>query len=498
MARNVGFKYPRYAATENVVRKNENQDTGTLTSDSILPIEKDDFLEFVKYANSFVTKHPSSRFDSKLAFCLDHTKNLLTGYTKWLANEGRNCSPEEKIRRLLDMWKQDTGKEQATEEGFIKIFDLDSSNGLNATVLQEIQNRINMVSSNLIEVKEHNYVVDKSSIDYRRIQSNPSLFILKEEEENNNLKDLIIGDEDFKEYFKDEDSFKEFLIFQKFQDSCCQDDEMIDDSEVEKAMAKFQQNKMKKEKLLALISAKSEIDNQLSIGTNNMEGANPSTSNGSVKRRQAPNPFNRQMSFKIAFVGDQMVGKTSIIKRIVHSHFDSLEKRTDCVDYTTFTCQLGSSLINLQLWDTFGHEGPKTVDPEYLKNSNAVVIMYDITEKQTFKSMNDWIRWAKRHIDSNCELMIIGNKYDLLEKGGAIENRVVTEQDGWQLARINSALWFETSAATGHNVKEAIDKMAERLESNFSSNLRRLQARRSNRSLGTVSERYKEKSCVIS
>ena len=62
---------------------------------------------------------------------------------------------QEKISRLLDLWKQDIGKEQATEEGFIKIFDLDSSNGLNATVLQEIQNRINMVSSNLIEVKEY-------------------------------------------------------------------------------------------------------------------------------------------------------------------------------------------------------------------------------------------------------------------------------------------------------------------------------------------------------
>ena len=509
-----------------------------LESDNGQREKHDEFAEFVRFASLFVSKHPEGKFDSKLAFCLDQRKVLLINYKKWInAIEGKICArPEVKISWILESWKNSLGKECASVEEFIAIFDLDTSNGLNDPILKEIQNRVNKVSLESIEFKDDNDIMTRDICSGKKEQPSKRHRLVQEKVENANLKDLILDDDEFREYLKNEDSFKEFLIFQKFQNSCGNDDGIIDDAELNKAMEKFQENRIKKEILLKKIQQSASVarntdssyeTNHLSkrldtsaVSTNNSstcsyrQGEAISTTNDrpSIHRR-APNPHDnnsqqnytennasnklhqcedKQMIFKIAFVGDQMVGKTSIINQRVHSHFDSMEKRTECVDYTTFTCQLGSSIITLQLWDTFGHEGPKTVDPLYLKDANAVVIMYDITRKRTFQNMTSWIRWAKRHIDDNCELMIIGNKLDLSK------NRAVTEQESWQLAREHSTLWFETSACDGSNVKDAFDKIAENLESKFRKNLRRLQSRKSNSILENMSVRNSDKSCVIS
>ena len=505
METKVGFKYPRHSSSKLTPKNRNMPKKKMLDSDSGQRDKNEEFSEFVRVASLFVTKNPGCKFDFKLAFCLDQSKALLNNYEKWIESSERKRSvrPEVKISWILESWKNSMGKECATVEEFIAIFDLNTSNGLNDTILKEMQNRVNKVSLELIDVKNDRDMINRGSL------------ILKKDEYAN-LKDLILDDDEFREYLKDEESFKEFLIFQKFQISCGNEDGIIDDTELNWAMEKFQENRLKKEKVLKQIQQSAKYiensDNSLTLPYR-QRGATSSTNDNPSIRRRAPNPHDnnsqqnymenisgnqlhhcedKQMIFKIALVGDQMVGKTSIINQRVHSHFDSMEKRTECVDYTTFTFQLGRSIITLQLWDTFGHEGPKTVDPLYLKDANAVVIMYDITRKRTFQNMTSWIRWAKRHIDDNCELMIIGNKLDLSE------NRAVTEQESWQLAREHSTLWFETSACDGSNVKEAFEKMAENLESKFRKNLRRLQSRKSNSIVENTSVRNSDKSCIIS
>ena len=534
----VGFKYPRHSSSKAMPKNGNMSKQKMLDSDSGQRDKNDEFAEFVRFTSLFVTKNPGCKFDLKLAFCLDQSKALLLNYIKWInAIEGkRSVRPEVKISRILESWKNSMGKECVSVEEFIAIFDLDTRNGLNDTTLKEIQNRVNKVSLGLIDVIDDKDMIRGGICSGKKEQPSKRHILIQAKDENANLKDLILDEDEFREYLKDKDSFKEFLIFQKFQNSCGNDDGIIDDTELNAAIEKFQENRIKEETLLKTIqqSASDGSNTDSSYETNNPSkhldtsagstneflkfpyrqgGVTSSTNDRPSIRRRAPNPHDnisqqnymenitgnklhqcedKQMIFKIALVGDQMVGKTSVINRRVHSHFDSMEKRTECVDYTTFTCQLGRNIITLQLWDTFGHEGPKTVDPLYLKDANAVVIMYDITRKRTFQNMASWIRWAKRHIDDNCELMIIGNKLDLSE------NRAVTEQESWQLAREHSTLWFETSACDGSNVKEAFDRMAENLESKFSKNLRRLQSRKSNRIMENMSVRNSDKSCIIS
>ena len=524
----VGFKYPRSHSSSNVMPENRNMPKKKiLDPNSGQRDENDQFAEFVRFASLFVTRNPGCKFDLKLAFCLDQSKSLLNNYKKWVnaSERKRSGRPEVKISWILESWKNSMGKECASVEEFIAIFDLDTSNGLNDMILKEIQNRVNKVSLESIDVKDDKDMRNRGIYSRKKEQPSQMHSLILEKDENANLKDLILDDDEFREYLKDEDSFKEFLIFQKFQNSCGNEDGIIDDTELNRAMEKFRENQIKKETLLKQIQeSASYTRNKYSNYERNIlskpltlpyrqGGVASSTNDNPSIRRRAPDPHDnnsqqnymeniagnqlhhcedKQMIFKIALVGDQMVGKTSIINRRVHSHFDSMEKRTECVDYTTFTCQLGRSIITLQLWDTFGHEGPRTVDPLYLKDANAVVIMYDITRKRTFQNMTSWIRWAKRHIDDNCELMIIGNKLDLSK------NRAVTEQESWQLAREHSTLWFETSACDGSNVKEAFDKMAENLESKFRKNLRRLQSRKSSNISENMSVRNSDKSCVIS
>jgi len=139
------------------------------------------------------------------------------------------------------------------------------------------------------------------------------------------------------------------------------------------------------------------------------------------------------MTFKVVFVGEEGVGKTSIIKRLCSSSFNSREGKTRSADYSTYNFRHGSCLISLNLWDTFGYEGPKRISPQYLKEAKAVTIVYDVTKRRSFESVkNRWLPWLKKKIDKKCEILIIGNKLDLLDEN----KREVSEYEGYnQLSR---------------------------------------------------------------
>ena len=148
--------------------------------------------------------------------------------------------------------------------------------------------------------------------------------------------------------------------------------------------------------------------------------------------------------YKIIFVGDAGVGKTTIINRINDNEFQSAYDATIGVDFWPKKINFRGNEITLQIWDTAGQERYRGLIPSYVRNSSIVFIVFDITNRKTFESIPKWIELIKS-IEKNNILVLIGNKDDLEEK------REVEEKEGNELAKKNEIAYYELSAKRDNN-----------------------------------------------
>lgn len=113
--------------------------------------------------------------------------------------------------------------------------------------------------------------------------------------------------------------------------------------------------------------------------------------------------------------------------------------------------------IRLQLWDTAGQERFRTLIPSYIRDSHVAIVVYDITNRQSFKDANVWIDDVRTERGDQVIIVLVGNKTDLRD------NRVVTVEEGEAKAKELSVLFMETSAKAGYNVKALFKKVAAEL-----------------------------------
>ena len=148
--------------------------------------------------------------------------------------------------------------------------------------------------------------------------------------------------------------------------------------------------------------------------------------------------------YKIIFVGDAGVGKTTIINRINDNEFQSAYDATIGVDFWPKKINFRGNEITLQIWDTAGQERYRGLIPSYVRNSSIVFIVFDITNRKTFESIPKWIELIKS-IEKKNILVLIGNKEDLKEK------REVEKKEGEDLAKKNEIAYYELSAKKDNN-----------------------------------------------
>src|SRR5574343_888373 len=90
--------------------------------------------------------------------------------------------------------------------------------------------------------------------------------------------------------------------------------------------------------------------------------------------------------YKLVFLGDIYVGKTSIINQFMYENFDNNYQATIGIDFLSKTLNIGDKSMRLQLWDTAGQERFRSLIPNYIRDSSAAIIVFDVTNKQTFDS----------------------------------------------------------------------------------------------------------------
>ncbi|XP_036379551.1 ras-related protein Rab-6A-like isoform X3 [Megalops cyprinoides] len=158
--------------------------------------------------------------------------------------------------------------------------------------------------------------------------------------------------------------------------------------------------------------------------------------------------------FKLVFLGEQSVGKTSLITRFMYDSFDNTYQATIGIDFLSKTMYLEDRTIRLQLWDTAGQERFRSLVPGYIRNSAAAVVVYDITNLNSFQQTSKWIDDVRTERGSDVIIMLVGNKTDLADK------RQITTEEGEQRAKELNVMFIETSAKTGYNVKQLFRRVA--------------------------------------
>jgi len=123
------------------------------------------------------------------------------------------------------------------------------------------------------------------------------------------------------------------------------------------------------------------------------------------------------LKYKIVFLGDQAVGKSSIINRFIYDIFDGNEHRpTIGIDFISQNIFLEDKTIRLQLWDTAGQERFKALIPNYIRDTSVAVIVYDVTNRNSFKSVQKWVDDVKNMRGEGVIIALLANKTDLEER----------------------------------------------------------------------------------
>ena len=144
--------------------------------------------------------------------------------------------------------------------------------------------------------------------------------------------------------------------------------------------------------------------------------------------------------YKLIFIGDAGVGKTTIINVIQGNPFQEQYEETIGVDFWPKTIQFQGKEIKLQMWDTAGQERYKGLIPSYVRNSSIIFLVYDVSNENSFNNMPSWIEFIKKIENlENTLLVLIANKIDIKE-------RIINTTQGKQLAEKENLIFYEISA----------------------------------------------------
>jgi small GTP-binding protein len=156
---------------------------------------------------------------------------------------------------------------------------------------------------------------------------------------------------------------------------------------------------------------------------------------------------------KLCFLGQGGVGKTCIAYRFVHDKFSEFEIPTVGASFSSKRVEIDEKNILFHIWDTAGQEKYRSLAPMYYRGAAAAVIVYDITDPESFEKMKGWIQELKRLASPGITLAVVGNKCDMEE------SREINTDMGKAYADSIDAIFFETSAKSGENIEQLFEEI---------------------------------------
>lgn len=183
----------------------------------------------------------------------------------------------------------------------------------------------------------------------------------------------------------------------------------------------------------------------------------PGQANGASSAPEAKGP--RAIRVKVLSVGSENVGKSCLIKRFCEGRFVQKYITTIGVDYGVKPVQIAGQSVKVNFFDTSGGDEYRDIRTEFYTNTSAAVLVYDVTNKKSFRDLDSWLEEANRHgcplskVHKTGEMpyvVLLANKTDM-------PKRQVTAADGMAFASQHGMYYYETSAASGEAVVEAFN-----------------------------------------
>ena len=166
--------------------------------------------------------------------------------------------------------------------------------------------------------------------------------------------------------------------------------------------------------------------------------------------------------YKLIFLGDQNVGKSSILNRFLNDTFIEEYQATIGLDFQSKNVQIDNQDIHLLLYDTAGQEKFRSLIPMYTRDADIILLVYDITNKESFVNLSLWLKDLTNINFDEAIICIVANKIDLNEK------RVVNLEEGEKFAEEHDFIFQEISAKTGEGFSELFYKnLFEKIRTKF-------------------------------
>ena len=157
--------------------------------------------------------------------------------------------------------------------------------------------------------------------------------------------------------------------------------------------------------------------------------------------------------FKVLLLGNSDVGKSSLLLRYVDSVWNDAFVPTIGVDFKVKTLTINEKKVKMQIWDTAGQERFRTVVATYFRGAHGILLLYDVTNKDSFKNLESWLIEIEKNAKEKVLKILIGNKCDLND------DREITTEEGKAFALRNGMEFMETSAKMNTNVTEAFETL---------------------------------------
>ena len=154
------------------------------------------------------------------------------------------------------------------------------------------------------------------------------------------------------------------------------------------------------------------------------------------------------IKFKILVLGESTSNKASLIRRYTKDQFGGIYLNTVGIDFQDKLIQIEDKKVKLQIWDTAGQERFRNVAKNYFQNTQGFVLVYNITDRQSFEKLSFWLEQIKLNASEKVKIVLVGNNCDLANE------RKVSIEEAEEFAKKNNMKFFEASPKEGTNVNE--------------------------------------------